>query len=115
MNSDSFAKLADLLQKRFKNIEIHNTLCSLPIKTQDEAIRLSKEVELMIIVGDKRSANTNTLYERIKKNTIAVFAETEKDLDTDQLKRYQKIGITGGSSTPDWQISEIQQFIEKLF
>jgi len=115
MNSDSFNKIAEALKIKYINLEIHNTLCSLPIKTQNEAIELSKNVDLMIVVGDKMSANTNTLYEKIKNYTLALFAETKMDIKTGDLKKFEKIGITGGSSTPDWQIEEIKNYIESLF
>ena len=80
---------------------------------QDSSIKLSKKVDAMIVVGDKMSANTNTLYEKIKIYKKCWFVETENDLNLNKIKKYRKIGITGGTSTPQWQIKLIKNYIEK--
>lgn len=113
MNSKIFEEICIFLKTKFKNIKICNTLCKLPIKIQDSSIELSKKVEAMIVVGDKMSANTNTLYEKIKLTKKCWFIETEKDLNLDEIKKLKKIGITGGTSTPQWQIEMIKNYIEK--
>ena len=113
MNSKIFNEVCTFLINKFKNLKIYNTLCKLPIKIQDSSIELSKKVDVMIVVGDRMSANTNTLYEKIKSNKKCWFIETEKDLDLNEIKKNKKIGITGGTSTPQSQIEMIKNYIEK--
>ncbi|MCK4797035.1 MAG: 4-hydroxy-3-methylbut-2-enyl diphosphate reductase, partial [Spirochaetes bacterium] len=113
MNSIIFSDICDFLKTKLKNIEIHNTLCNAPIRIQQAAIELSKKMDAIIVVGDKMSANTTTLYEKIKKNTTCWFIETVDDLNLKELNKYKAIGITGGSSTPQWQIESIKKYIEE--
>jgi 4-hydroxy-3-methylbut-2-enyl diphosphate reductase len=112
MNSDEFLKIGEKLKKKFSNLKIFNTLCISPVKTQDEAVRLAGIVDLMIIVGDKMSANNNTLFEKVKNVITAMFIETADELDIYEIGKYEKIGISGGSSTPDWQIEKIKSHLE---
>jgi 4-hydroxy-3-methylbut-2-enyl diphosphate reductase len=113
MNSNVFEEICSYLKLKFQNIKINNTLCKLPIKIQNSSIVLASKVDIMIVVGDKMSANTSTLYEKIKQNNKCWFIETEKDLKINKLKKYKKIGITGGTSTPQWQIETIKNYIER--
>lgn len=113
MNSDKFNEILNYLKAERSDIKYHNTLCNLPLKIQEESINLAKKVDLMIVVGDKMSANTTTLYDKLKNITDTIFIETKEELDIDNIRNYKTIGITGGSSTPDWQMNEIKDYIEK--
>jgi 4-hydroxy-3-methylbut-2-en-1-yl diphosphate reductase len=113
MNSATFGEICTYLLKKLPDIKIINTLCNAPIKIQENAVSLAKKSDAMIIVGDKMSANTATLFEKIKGITDAYFIERMDELDIKALKLYNTIGIAGGSSTPLWQIEKIKSFLEK--
>ena len=75
-----------------------------------------KEVDTMIVIGDKNSSNTTKLVdicENICKKTI--FIQTAKDLDTEELPKGQSIGITSGASTPKNIIEEVQNNVRSKF
>ncbi|MBN2544615.1 MAG: 4-hydroxy-3-methylbut-2-enyl diphosphate reductase [Spirochaetes bacterium] len=114
MNSNVFFEILEYFKSKRKDLVYHNTLCNLPVKIQENALTLAKKVDLMVIVGDKLSANTTTLYDKLKLVKKSIFVETVNDLDKNELKKFKKIGITGGSSTPDWQMDEIKNWIENL-
>jgi len=113
MNSFEFDKICKFLKTININIRIENTLCNAPIITQDEALKLANDVDGMIVVGDKMSANTTTLFEKLSEKVPTWFIETVKDIDISVFKEYETLGITGGSSTPDWQIVKIIEYLEK--
>ncbi len=113
MNSNVFYEILEYFKSKRNDLVYHNTLCNLPLKIQENAIELAKKVDLMIVIGDKLSANTTTLFDKLKQVKTSIFVETADDLDKNQLKKYKKIGITGGSSTPDWQMEEIKKWIEE--
>lgn len=115
MNSDVFNEICKILKTKLNNLKIFNTLCKAPIRIQEEAIELAEKVDIMIVVGDKLSANTTTLYEKIKNITTCIFAETIEDIKIKKLKNIKTIGITGGSSTPQWQIELIKDYIENIY
>ncbi len=93
------------------HIEIKNTICSATEERQKETEKISKEVNLMIIIGGKNSSNTKKLYEISKNNTKTLLIETAEELDIENVKKYDKVGIMAGASTPKDSINEV---IEKL-
>lgn len=107
-----FEKAVELLKERLPELIVFNTICSATKNRQSAAEDLSKEVDYMIVVGGKHSSNTQKLYSICKnncKNTVHI--ETVEELVMTDLKKYDKIGITAGASTPEWIINEI---IDKL-
>ena len=67
----------------------------------------------MIVIGGKNSSNTTKLFQIAKencKNTIIV--ETKDELNTNAVKKFDKIGIMAGASTPDESIEEVIKAIK---
>ena len=95
------------------SIEVKNTICRATELRQEETKKISKEVELMIIIGGKNSSNTNKLYEIAQKeckNTI--FIENSEELDKEKILKFEKIGIMAGASTPQKSIDEVIKLLE---
>ncbi|HYF82894.1 MAG TPA: bifunctional 4-hydroxy-3-methylbut-2-enyl diphosphate reductase/30S ribosomal protein S1 [Clostridia bacterium] len=100
--------VVDAIQKKYKDAIIFNTICSATEKRQESAEQLSKEVDCMLVIGSKESSNTNKLYHTCKENCEnAYHIENAEDLPLDALKKFMKVGITAGASTPDWVIKEV--------
>ena len=114
MNNIKFEDIALKLKERYQNIYIYNTLCKHPIKNQEKSLELAKNSDIMVIVGDKNSSNTKTLYDKIAAVSKTIFAETDEDLIEflEDLKKSKKIGVTAGSSTPISQIEKIERAIK---
>ncbi len=72
-------------------------------------------VDALVVVGGKDSGNTQRLFE-IARTTgkPAYHVETEKELDCEALSGMQRIGISAGASTPNWQIRKICRTLESL-
>lgn len=98
--------------KKIKNISknevlVYNTICSATSLRQDSVRRLSKEVDAIIVLGGKNSSNTKKLAEIARNNLENVFLiQSIKDIDINIFKKFNKIGITAGASTPDKVIKE---------
>ena len=95
------------------SIEVKNTICRATELRQEETKKISKEVDLMIIIGGKNSSNTNKLYEIAQKeckNTI--FIENSEELDKEKILKFEKIGIMAGASTPQKSIDEVIKLLE---
>ncbi len=94
-------------------LQIKNTICNATKIRQEETCEISKKVQCMIIIGGKNSSNTKKLYDIAKencKNTIIV--ETKDELDTNIVKKFEKVGIMAGASTPDESIKDVIKAIE---
>lgn len=116
----SLKKYEDIVKKireQIKeNVQIEEkcTICSATELRQKETEELSKEVDLMIIVGGRNSSNTNKLYEISCKNCKnTIFVENRRDLETEKILKFEKIGIMAGASTPKESIDEIVKILEE--
>ena len=109
-NSKKFDEIAEILKNRLNNnLEIKKTICPSTEIRQKETEDIAKQVELMIIIGDKKSSNTKKLYEIsccCCKNVI--FIENANELNSETIKGMEKIGIMAGASTPDEQIEIVK-------
>lgn len=109
-----FDKIVEILKNSIDNIEIRNTICNATQIRQVETDKISKEVDLMIIIGGKNSSNSAKLYEIAKQNCKkTIFIETEKDIDKKCLEGMKKIGIMAGASTPKECIEKVKKMCEK--
>jgi 4-hydroxy-3-methylbut-2-enyl diphosphate reductase len=107
--SENLKKILPIIAENSKELKVHNTICSTTFKRQQEAQALAGEVELMIVVGSKSSANTTNLAEILSELTRTIHIESPEELDTykDLLSKVNKIGVTAGASTPEFVINEV--------
>lgn len=104
---ESFKSIINKLNTFCLDIEIFNTICSATRERQEEVNLLSKKVDKMIIIGDKKSSNTYKLYEISKKNCLnSYLIESIGDLELNIFSQGDKIGISAGASTPPAIIKE---------
>lgn len=109
-NSKKFQEIAQFLKSKLKNkkVEIQKTICNATEVRQKETTEIAQNVEVMIIVGDKKSSNTNKLYDISKENCKKViFIQNAEELNIEELEEIQKIGIMAGASTPKKDIEEV--------
>lgn len=114
-NKDKNQAICDKIQENCEDVVIHNTICSATSVRQEEAKKIAKEVDAMIVIGDKKSSNSNRLYEiskEICKNSI--FIEKNDELDLKFFEKFNKIGVTAGASTPSDIIEEVCNTIASL-
>ena len=116
----SLVKFNNIIEKLKENLEndyeleIKNTICSATKMRQEETEELSKIVDFMIIVGGKNSSNTKKLYEISKTNcSNVILVETADEINFDNIKKYETIGIMAGASTPKESVEEIKNKLNK--
>lgn len=106
---ENWEKVLNVLIKESKEILAFNTICSATSVRQKSAYQLSKNVDVMIVIGGKNSSNTTKLYEICKKNCInTIHVENSGEIPDEIIKNKNNlnIGVTAGASTPDWIIKE---------
>ncbi len=109
-NHNKFKELVEIILGKGYNVSVCNTICSATRQRQVEAEEIASKVEAMVVIGDKRSSNSQKLYEICKKVCkLTVFVQTAKDLDKSLLKDVSVLGITAGASTPNKIIEEVQK------
>ena len=109
-NYNKFQDLVEIVQKKGYDIIVLNTICNATEERQTEARQIAKEVDAMIVIGDKHSSNTQKLFEICNtecENTY--YIQTSKDMDYSLLKSINNVGITAGASTPNNIIEEVSK------
>ena len=97
-----------ILKKEYTNAKIFDTICSATHKRQSEAAELAARVDVMVVVGDRKSANTKHLTEISRSRCPAVYQiEGAEELRVDFLKGCSVAGLTAGASTPAGIIKEV--------
>ena len=104
-------EMIDAIKKRFKDVEASNTLCQVVLKRQEEVKVLAGKVDILLVVGSKTSANTQTLVKVAQRETKAYGVEGPDDLEKDWFDRVNSVGITSGTSTPVWLIEKVKEKI----
>ncbi len=112
---EKWEKIIKSLNKRFENVIKFDTICNATDKRQAEADKISREVDMVLVIGDQNSSNTNKLYEICKKNCERTYKiQTASEIPPVDIKKIKKIGITAGASTPDWVIKEVIHKMSEL-
>jgi 4-hydroxy-3-methylbut-2-enyl diphosphate reductase len=97
-----FEKLAAFMVGRCHELKIANTVCPVTIHRQQDTVEAAREVDLMLVVGGRSSANTKELTRLCGiVGTPAIQIESEGDLtDASVFGNARIVGVTGGTSTP---------------
>ena len=91
-----------------KTVEVFQTICYTTIGRQNEAFELSKQCDAILVIGGLNSSNTNKLYDICAEHCPNVFRlKRAADLDYKTIKRFKKVGIVTGASTPNAQTQEV--------
>ena len=98
----------NFLKKQCTNLKINDTICNATQKRQTEAAELSAKVDAMVVVGDRRSANTRHLTEICRENCGRVLQiESADELSPEFFSGCRVAGLTAGASTPASIIMEV--------
>jgi (E)-4-hydroxy-3-methyl-but-2-enyl pyrophosphate reductase len=108
-----FEKLAAFMVSRAHELKIVNTVCPVTIRRQEDTMETAREVDMMVVVGGRSSANTKELTRLCEiAGTHAVQIESVHDLDDAAIfGEARVVGVTGGTSTP---IEDLRDVAERI-
>ncbi len=97
-----------ILKKECTNVKIFDTICNATHKRQSEAAEIASKVDVMVVVGDRKSANTKHLTEICMMRCPRVLQiENACELSPDFFNGCSVAGLTAGASTPAGIIKEV--------
>ena len=112
---EKYLEIVNALILKNKEVRVFNTICDATFENQDAARDLSKEVDVMIVIGGKNSSNTKQLHSICLENcTNSYLIENDTELDSSWFVNKKLCGITAGASTPDWIIQQVVGKIESF-
>ena len=114
-DEEAFLNIAAKLSVLIKDLKIENTICKQIRNRKKHLLKFASDVDVVLFVGGKHSSNTGVLYKISQTvNPKTFWIENETEIDPDWFKSCHTIGISGSASTPLWQLSGIQDYIENL-
>ena len=113
---EDYLEVCNYLIPRHKEVRVFNTICNATFENQDAVRKLSKEADIMIIIGGMNSSNTKQLHSiaLVEQHKDSHHIEGVDDLDPAWFEGKALCGISAGASTPDWIIQEVIDGIEAL-
>lgn len=116
--TQTYRKFSEIVVKCLEiceEVKVFNTICYATEDRQTEAEILATQVESVVVVGGKNSANTTHLAKICESHNVPVYhIETAEEIKKDWFVGFEKVGVTAGASTPDWIIQEVVQYLEQL-
>lgn len=101
-------KVVAKAKERFAEVAVYNTICDATSVRQSEAVELSRNADVMVVVGGKNSSNTNKLVKICKDlQPDTHHIEDISELQSDWFENKRRIGVTGGASTPQDYIDQV--------
>jgi 4-hydroxy-3-methylbut-2-enyl diphosphate reductase len=114
-NKTEYQKIVEIIKTKcadYTKLVILDTICRLSAQRQDEILQMAREVEAIIIIGARQSANTSRLAQIAHGTGVPTFhIQNEKGLPLKKISGYHLVGVTSGTSTPDWVIQHIVQYL----
>lgn len=114
LSLDDVKDITDALIAKYPKIETlpSSSICYATTNRQMALREITDKVDLVLVVGDPQSSNSNRLREAAEKRGIASYLiNDEREIKTEWLKNVLTIGLTAGASTPE---SIVQQCIQRL-
>ena len=118
LSLDDTAEIISALKKRFPKIQgpAKNDICYATQNRQNAVKALSKEVDLVLVVGAPNSSNSVRLLEVARATGVkALRIESEEELNPEWFKGIRSIGVTAGASAPEDILQGVVSGLKKMF
>ena len=111
LNAEEFEEVVKVVESRAAQVERADTICYATKENQDAARVLAgdPEIDAIVIIGGKKSANTKHLWEICRESKPAFLVQGSDDIDPSWFQGVGVVGLTAGASTPDYVIDEVEQ------
>lgn len=112
---EDFNRVVEALKNHAEELKIVNTICRDTTIRQNEAKRIATQVDVVLVVGGRNSANTKKLARlcsEINPNTHHI--ESEEEIEPEWVDGKDRVGLATGASTPDWLIERVINKLKEI-
>lgn len=109
-------KIIVAIREKFPHALIHNDICSATTDRQEAAVAQSKDADLVLVVGDTKSNNSNRLVQVVRElaGKPAYLIDNVTEIRPDWFSGVRTVALTSGSSTPSEITREVADFLQTL-
>lgn len=111
-----FQRLAGILREKYPDAEIYDTICGATKERQTDLRKLVQQgAEAIVVIGGHHSANTKKLARLAREHDRPTYhIETAKQIDEEEMRQFEVVGVTAGASTPDFIIDAVCERLRKI-
>ncbi len=113
--AENFWAVVEALRPRYPLLKPFNTICDATTSRQADLKKLVSGCDAIVVIGDLHSANTCRLAEISRNAGKATFhIQNESELDLGEIRKFRKVGITAGASTPPAAMHRVAAILRPL-
>jgi 4-hydroxy-3-methylbut-2-enyl diphosphate reductase len=116
LSVDDTREIIDALKQRFPHMitAAKEDICYATQNRQDAVKQLSKEVDLVLVIGSRNSENSNQLVKVARSlGKPAYLIDDRRGIDPSWLQGISRVGITSGASVPDQLVQDTLDYFKE--
>lgn len=116
MSQWDVADIMDKIKEKYPHAEFYNEICLATQQRQEAVAKQAGEADVLIVVGDPRSNNSNRLAQVSEEiaGTKAYRIADITELDLNWIMNVETVAVTSGASTPTPITKEVIDFLEQF-
>jgi (E)-4-hydroxy-3-methyl-but-2-enyl pyrophosphate reductase (IPP and DMAPP forming) len=109
-------RVLNYIKQRYPQALVFNDLCMATQERQEAAVAQGRDADLVLVVGDTRSNNSNRLVQVVQEiaRRPARLVDSVADLRPEWFAGVKRVAVTAGSSTPSRITREVIEYLESL-
>ncbi len=115
---DGFQEIIDIISSRISkdvDFEYFDTICRQVSNRIPNIKEFATKHDLIFFVAGKKSSNGKVLFSECQKyNSNSYFVSSPEEINPDVIKEGLSIGVCGATSTPKWQMEEVEKRIAEI-
>ena len=113
MSIIEIAKVMDRIRELYPHATFEKEICN-ATRIRQEAIQKLENIDLLIVVGDPSSNNSNKLRDIAKQSGIpdVILLESVQQLKKEQFTDKERIAVTSGASTPTYLTQQVIGYLK---
>jgi len=116
LNAEEYEAIVRIIEAANPATRRADTICYATKENQDAARALAAdpEVEVVLVIGGRHSANTRHLWEICQRLKPSYLVQGAADIDPAWLTGVSCVGLTAGASTPDYVVDEVEAHLRSI-
>ena len=108
-------RVIEVLSGRVRDLRVEDTICQATEARREATLELAGRVDLMLVVGGRNSSNTKRLHQVCVDALVPTrFVESADEIAPAWFATARRVGLTTGTSTPDWLIEAVLAKLEEI-